>query len=367
MSTTEQTAPLLEVRGLSIEAKGPDGPLVLTEGTDLTIRPGQTLGLVGESGSGKSMTGLAMLGVLPPSVRVRAGQVLLGGTDLIALPEKELRAVRGGRIGMVFQEPRRSLDPSFTVGDQVAETIRAHREVSRKQARNLAVELLDRVRIPDPGTRAGQYPHQFSGGMCQRVMLAVALAGEPEVLIADEPTTALDVTVQAAMLRLIKDLQEELNLGVLLITHDMGVVAEVCDDVAVMYAGQVAEVGPVRDVLSAPRHPYSAALRDATPDECRRGELLQAIPGQIPPPSAWPSGCRFHPRCSLAVDACREAAPDVLQLGRTRVRCARATENLTENSANNSTNNLTENSTNDSTENSTNNSAKNEGAGHGAR
>ncbi|MGE3377642.1 MAG: ABC transporter ATP-binding protein [Nocardioides sp.] len=316
---------LLDVQNLSIEVQGPGGWTKLTEDVSLSVRAGETVGLVGESGSGKTITGLAVLGVLPPTVKATSGRIMFGGEDLLALPEKELRRVRGGQIGMVFQEPRRSLDPSFTVGEQVAETIRAHENVSRRVARTKAIEMLERVHIPHPEVRARQYPHQFSGGMCQRVMLAIALACGPKVLIADEPTTALDVTVQAAMLRLIKDLQNELDLGVLLITHDMGVVAEVCDSVVVMYAGQTVEVAPVNEIFHAPSHPYTAAIRDATPDVRDKNDLMRAIPGQVPAPDQWPTGCRFAPRCAHAQDECRDAAGlQMRQLGLAQVRCVRA-------------------------------------------
>lgn len=315
---------LLQLEDLSIAVHNNRGSTLLTEGVSFSVGAGETVGLVGESGSGKTITGLAVLGVLPPTVRPASGRILFEDTDLLTLPDKALYRIRGGEIGMVFQEPRRSLDPSFTVGDQIAETIRAHERITRREARVRAVEMLDRVQIPDAATRAQQYPHQFSGGMCQRVMLAIALACRPKVLIADEPTTALDVTVQAAMLRLIKELQDELNLGVLLITHDMGVVAEVCDRVAVMYAGQTVEVAPVRDIFYAPSHPYTAAIRDATPDIRDQDDLLKAIPGQVPPPDQWPSGCRFHPRCVHAADECRTGVLPMQEMGRSQVRCARA-------------------------------------------
>jgi oligopeptide/dipeptide ABC transporter ATP-binding protein len=315
---------LLQLEDVSIQVQEGAGWTTLTENVNLSVGAGETVGLVGESGSGKTITGLAVLGVLPQGVQVGSGRILFEGTDLLTLPEQEVRRIRGGQIGMVFQEPRRSLDPSFSVGDQVAETIRAHQKVTRRQAWMKAIEMLERVQIPDPEIRAKQFPHQFSGGMCQRVMLAVALACQPKVLIADEPTTALDVTVQAAMLRLIKDLQDELDLGVLLITHDMGVVAEVCDSVAVMYAGQAVEVAPVRDIFHAPLHPYTAAIRDATPDVRDQNDLMRAIPGQVPSPHNWPRGCRFHPRCPYAVDECR-AGPVVMERhGHSEVRCIRA-------------------------------------------
>ncbi len=323
-SASAKSNALLEVQDLSIEVQNGHSRTQLTQGVSLSIGAGETVGLVGESGSGKTITGLAVLGVLPPTVKAVSGRIMFGGADLLTLPEKELRRVRGGQIGMVFQEPRRSLDPSFTVGEQVAETIRAHQDISRREARKMAVEMLERVQIPNPAVRAQQYPHQFSGGMCQRVMLAIALACGPKVLIADEPTTALDVTVQAAMLRLIKDLQNELDLGVLLITHDMGVVAEVCDTVVVMYAGQTVEVAPVRDIFHAPSHPYTAAIRDATPDVRDQNNLMRAIPGQVPPPDQWPAGCRFHPRCPYAIDECRTGHLEMEQVGRSQVRCGRA-------------------------------------------
>jgi peptide/nickel transport system ATP-binding protein len=323
-SASQKGDALLEVQDLSIGLKTADGMTRLTEGVSLSVGAGETVGLVGESGSGKTITGLAVLGVLPPIVRVTSGRVMFDGVDLLSLSHKELGHVRGRQIGMVFQEPRRSLDPSFTVGDQVAETIRAHESITRRAARSRAIEMLERVQIPDAERRAGQYPHQFSGGMCQRVMLAIALACRPRLLIADEPTTALDVTVQAAMLRLIKDIQSELDLGVLLITHDMGVVAEVCDSVVVMYAGQAVEIAPVRDIFHSPAHPYTAAIRDATPDVRDQENLMRAIPGQVPPPDQWPTGCRFHPRCSFAQDECRTGVVAMQPVRRSQVRCVRA-------------------------------------------
>jgi oligopeptide/dipeptide ABC transporter ATP-binding protein len=257
--------------------------------------------------------------------RLASGSIQLLGRELRGLPPKELRRVRGAEVSMIFQEPRRSLDPAFTVGDQIAETVRAHSKAGRKQAWARAVEMLDLVRIPNARQRARDYPYQFSGGMAQRVMLAIALCCDPKLLIADEPTTALDVTVQDQVLGLITDLQAELGLAVLFISHDLGVIAEMCDRVAVMYAGEIVEVAAASELFTRPRHPYSAALLQALPNADRTSERLTAIPGVVPPAHAWPSGCRFHPRCAHAIDRCSVEEPALVGDG-FLVRCLRAGE-----------------------------------------
>jgi oligopeptide/dipeptide ABC transporter ATP-binding protein len=275
-----------------------------------TVDQGETFGLVGESGSGKTVTSLALLGLVgAPTGRVAEGSIRFNQRELRGLSRRELDRIRGRDIAMIFQEPRRSLDPAFTVGDQIAETVRAHRGLSRREAWRRAVEMLDLVRIPSAGRRAHEYPHQLSGGMAQRVMLAVALSCSPQLLIADEPTTALDVTVQAQVLKLIRELQRELGLSVLFISHDLGVIAEMCDRVAVMYAGQIVEQAPVNELFLHPRHPYTAALLASIPHSGIIGGQLRAIPGSVPAAHAWPLGCRFNPRCDHAVDRCRVDVP----------------------------------------------------------
>ena len=310
---------LLELRQLRVRATVGGGEAELLSQVSLHLRRGEVLGLVGESGCGKSMTASAILGLLPRGAHIAGGSVRLGGTELVGLPEEALRHIRGRRIGMVFQDPNAALSPVHTIGTQLCDILRAHSRMSRAQALARAVELLDLVGVPDPARRLQDYPHQFSGGMAQRVVIAGALACEPELLIADEPTTALDVTIQAQVLDLLADLRRRLGMSVLLITHDLGVVADLCDRVAVMYAGQIVETGSARDTLAAPRHPYTAALLDAMP-RGRGDARLSTIAGRVPPAWAWPQGCRFHPRCAHARAACTQQ-PVALQEG---VRCIRS-------------------------------------------
>ncbi|WP_216693520.1 ABC transporter ATP-binding protein [Dietzia psychralcaliphila] len=292
---------VLEVSDLSIAFKTEHGWSTVVDHLSLTLDSGETLGLVGESGSGKTVTSLAIMGLLTgPRVRL-TGSVKLQGRELVGLGSREMNALRGKSIGMIFQEPRRSLNPAFTVGDQIAEVVKRHRpNAGRRDAWARAVEMLDLVGIPDARARAHEYPHQFSGGMCQRVMLAMAVACEPAVLIADEPTTALDVTVQAQVLDLLTELQDRMGLGILFITHDLGVVAETCDRVTVLYGGQVMESATAEDLFYDPRHPYTEGLLASTPDAQVRAERLYAIPGMVPAAWNWPQGCRFHPRCTHA-------------------------------------------------------------------
>ncbi|MFJ4840773.1 ABC transporter ATP-binding protein [Streptomyces sp. NPDC088746] len=333
MTTTAQQRPptgrgtlVLDVRDLSVRIRTEHGWTGIVDGVNLAVHAGETVGLVGESGSGKTVTSLAVMRLLPDNARI-SGAVRLGDRDIMSLPEKELDRVRGVEMAMIFQEPRRSLNPVFTVGEQVAESVRRHRGASRKEAWARAVELLDLVGIPDPGRRAHNHPHEFSGGMCQRVMLAMALACDPKVLIADEPTTALDVTVQRQVLSLIHDIQQQLGLGVLLITHDLGVVAEVCDRAAVMYAGRIVEEAPVTQLFDAPGHPYTAGLLHAMPDPVRHAERMAVIPGRVPPPHEFPQACRFAPRCPYAVEECSQDVVPLRQTGPDHsVRCARTGE-----------------------------------------
>jgi len=320
--------PLLEVRDLRITFPTPGAPARPVDGVSFQLDQGQTLALVGESGCGKSLTGLSLLRLVPPPGTIVPGStLLLEGRDLLTLDESGIRKVRGRRIGMVFQDPMTSLNPVLRVGDQVAEGIRAHFDTPAREARERAVALLREVGIPDPERRARNYPHQLSGGMRQRVMIAIALACEPDILIADEPTTALDVTVQAQILEILDRLRQARGMAVLLITHDLGVVAETADDVAVMYAGQVVESCTVRDAFEKTRHPYTAGLLHSLPRLGEVHETLRVIPGTVPNPVAFPSGCRFHPRCPVAVDRCRTDAPtlETIEPGH-QVRCWRAAE-----------------------------------------
>jgi oligopeptide/dipeptide ABC transporter ATP-binding protein len=307
-------APLLEVQDLQtfFHAEGTVARAV--DGVSFTVGAGETLAIVGESGSGKSVTSLSIMRLVPiPPGEIASGRVLFRGRDLLALPEPEMRHIRGNEIGMIFQEPMSSLNPLLTVGEQIAEVVRLHQGLGRNAARQRAVEMLARVNIPDPERRALEYPHRLSGGMRQRVMIAMALACRPALLIADEPTTALDVTIQAQILHLIRALQIEMSMSVLFITHNLGVVAQVADRVAVMYAGRIVEQGDVRTVFAAPLHPYTRALLRSIPrveavgrDPSRR---LLSIPGQVPSPVALPPGCSYAPRCPLADEVCRTAMP----------------------------------------------------------
>jgi peptide/nickel transport system permease protein len=297
---------MLELRGLTVTAHTSEGGEVeLVSNVDLGIARGEVYGLVGESGCGKSMTALAVMGLLPSGVRVSDGTVSLGGEDLTRLGEAQLREVRGNRVGMVFQEAGPGLSPTHTIGDQLVDAVRSHAKMSEKAARDRAAELLSLVGVPDARKRLDDYPHQFSGGMAQRVVIAGALANDPEMLIADEPTTALDVTIQAQVLDLILDLTDRLDMSVLLITHDMGVVANSCDRVAVMYAGQIVEQRTTTELFRRPQHPYSEALMASMPSEEASVNRLRVIPGTVPAAWAWPSGCRFHPRCEYVVEACK--------------------------------------------------------------
>jgi len=290
--------PVLSVQNLRVEFPTRRGVLTAIEDVSFDIAPGEVLGVVGESGAGKSITGTAIIGLIEPPGRIASGQILLRGQRIDNLPPDEMRRIRGKRIGMVFQDPLTSLNPLYRIGDQLVETIATHTDLSASQARQKALALLTEVGIPAPETRIDNYPHQFSGGMRQRVVLALALAAEPELVIADEPTTALDVSVQAQIIALLKRLCAQHGAAVMLITHDMGVIAETADRVAVMYAGRIAEIGPVREVIKAPLHPYTRGLMGSIPSLTHDSDRLVQIPGSMPRLTAIPSGCPFHPRCS---------------------------------------------------------------------
>jgi oligopeptide/dipeptide ABC transporter ATP-binding protein len=318
--------PLLEVRNLRTRFTIDERELYAADGVSFEIEAGRTLGIVGESGSGKSVTALSLLGLVREPGQVVGGEVLFDGRDLLKLPERELERVRGDRIAMIFQEPMTSLNPVMTCGDQVAEPLVIHRGTSWRDARAEAAELFRKVGIADPERRVREYPHQMSGGMRQRVMIAMALACRPQLLIADEPTTALDVTIQAQILELLATLQKELKMAMLLITHDLGVVAERCDEVVVMYAGQVVERAPARQLFTSPRHPYTAGLLGAIPalQPVKRGadRKLREIKGMVPPLHKLPPGCRFQDRCDLVEPRCRDALPQLDSIGSDRlVRC----------------------------------------------
>jgi len=304
--------PLLRVEGLTVAFPADGRWVPVVQELDLAVDRGEIVGLVGESGCGKSMTALALLRLVPPPGRIRAGRILLDGVDLLGLPEARLREIRGGRLAMIFQEPMTALNPVFTIGFQIAEAIRVHRKVARAAARRRAGELLELVAMPDPGRRLDAYPHELSGGQRQRAMIAMSLAAEPDLLIADEPTTALDVTVQAQILELLERLRKQLGLAVLLITHDLAVVAESCERALVMYAGRMVEEAVVERLFAHPAHPYSRGLLGAVPRLGRPAERgrLPTIDGRVPEPACLPSGCAFHPRCPEALAVCAEALPE---------------------------------------------------------
>ncbi len=302
---------LLEVEGLVTSFPGAgDVRLPVVDRVDVAVGRGEAVALVGESGCGKSMTALSIVGLVPKPGRIDAGSVRMAGRELRGLPVTALRRVRGAEIAMIFQEPATSLNPVQTVGAQVVEAITLHESIARGEARRRALALFEQVGIPDPSARFGAYPHQLSGGLKQRVMIAIALAARPDLLIADEPTTALDVTIQAQILELLRGLARETGTAILLITHDLGVVNEIADRVAVMYAGRIVEEGTRVEVLGAPRHPYTQGLLRSMPARVAPGERLAEIPGVVPAPDAWPSGCRFADRCALVMDLCRAREPE---------------------------------------------------------
>jgi peptide/nickel transport system ATP-binding protein len=312
---------LLDVRHLRVEFPTRRGVLTAVDDVSFAIAPGEVLGVVGESGAGKSLTGAAIIGLLEPPGRIAGGEILLDGMRIDHLPHDAMRRIRGRRIGAIFQDPLASLDPLYSIGDQLTETIRTHLPMSETAARTRAIELLQEVGIPAAARRIDHYPHQFSGGMRQRVVIALALAARPQLIIADEPTTALDVSIQAQIITLLRKLCREHRTAVMLITHDMGVIAETADRVAVMYAGRIVEIGLVGDVIRAPRHPYTAGLMGSIPTLAGERERLVQIDGTMPRLTAIPAGCPFHPRCSHAFDRCLRERPDLLDAGTSRAAC----------------------------------------------
>jgi peptide/nickel transport system ATP-binding protein len=308
---------LLEVEGLRSSFRQEEGgEFAAVDGVSFSLEAGRTLGIVGESGCGKSVTSLSIMGLLPKGQgRISGGAIRFEGRDLAGLSAKEMRSLRGNRMAMIFQEPMTSLNPAFTIGDQLVEAIRAHRDMDVGRAREHAVEMLRRVRIPSPEQRIAEYPHKLSGGMRQRVMIAMALACEPRLLIADEPTTALDVTIQAQVLDLMRTLREETGTAIILITHDLGVVAELADEVVVMYSGRIVERASVQRLFAKPQHPYTVGLLGSIPSLHLEQARLHAISGQVPTPMTRVQGCRFAPRCPFAIEKCRADDPPLLDMG----------------------------------------------------
>lgn len=327
--------PALELRNLVTRFPGDDGAFNVVDGVSLSVSPGETLAVVGESGSGKTMTFLSAIGLVPRPGKVVEGEILLDGTDLLTLSEEDMRAVRGTRLSMVFQDPLTGLNPVFTIGDQIAGVLHAHRKLSRTEAREIAIGLLEKVHIPDPHRRIDDYPHQLSGGMRQRVLIAMAISLEPQVLIADEPTTALDVTVQAQVLELLAELREQSGMAIVLITHDLGLVARYADRVAVMYAGRVAETGDAEAIFERTAHPYTVSLFRSVPSlETDTASDLLEIEGQPPDPAALPAGCAFEPRCYLGHGRqdCQNTRPALRAIGKSshRAACLHSSELITE-------------------------------------
>ncbi|MEE8350237.1 MAG: ABC transporter ATP-binding protein [Acidobacteriota bacterium] len=313
MNNTEH--PQIQVRNLKTHFFTEDGVVRAVDGISYSLNKGETLGLVGESGCGKSVSALSMMRLISPPGKIIQGEILLDGLNLLELPEPEMRRVRGNRVSMIFQEPMTSLNPVFTIGNQIMEAIRVHQDVSHNEARDLTIEMLRKVKIPAAETRVDEFPHQMSGGMRQRVMIAMALACGPEVLIADEPTTALDVTIQAQIMELLAELQRDLRMSILLITHNLGLVAEVSDHIAVMYASEVVEYAGTEELFASPLHPYTHGLLTSVPTlGMPKDQKLKVIPGQVPNPLHFPSGCKFHPRCPLADERCRKEEPRLTEV-----------------------------------------------------
>jgi peptide/nickel transport system ATP-binding protein len=321
MGDLRNVSPLLDVRDLRVEFPTRRGVLVAVDGISLQIMPGEVLGVVGESGAGKSMTGNAIIGLLEPPGRIAEGSIRLDGERIDDLPYEQIRRIRGKRIGAIFQDPLTSLNPLYTVGRQLVETICTHSDMDHVAARRKSIELLAEVGIPAPDRRIDQYPHHFSGGMRQRVVIALALCANPELIIADEPTTALDVSIQAQIIALLKRLCRDHNTAVMLVTHDMGVIAETSDRVAVMYAGRIVEIGPVRQVIKTARHPYTHGLMGSIPGFGREVRRLTQINGSMPGLTETPKGCAFHPRCPQAMEKCRTTRPELIPVEQSQIAC----------------------------------------------
>ncbi len=313
---------VLEVRGLTTEFKSKQGSLKIIENIDLTVKKGEILGIVGESGCGKSVTSLSILQLLDKKAKIASGTVTFNNSNLVDKTEKDMRKIRGNEISMIFQDPMTSLNPVLTIGIQIGEVIQKHQKLTRSNLKKKVVHLLQLVGIPRPEAIYHEYPHRLSGGMKQRVMIAMAISCNPSLLIADEPTTALDVTIQAQILALLKSLKDDLHMSILLITHDLGVVAEMCDRVVVMYAGQVVETTDTRTLLRNPRHPYTIGLIQSTPHQSKGEKRLKSIPGQVPTPDNYPKGCRFADRCPKVLGICRNSLPPLIEVDdQTSCRC----------------------------------------------
>ena len=328
MIDSSSTPLALRVRNLCVTFTGGQREVPAVRNVDIDVRRGEFVALLGESGSGKSVTARAVMGLIEPATRIEADELLLGDIDLLSLNEESRRQLRGEKMSLVLQDALSALNPVMTIGNQIAELFRVHRGETRRQAANRAIELLGLVGIPSPAQRVNDYPHQFSGGMRQRILIAMAIALEPDLLIADEPTTALDVTVQAQILDLLNGLRDQLGMGILLITHDLGVVMEVADRLAVMYAGRIVEQGDADRILDLPAHPYTQALLRSVPQSADRGSELLTIPGSPPSPAQAPAGCAFHPRCHLAIDICRTARPPLEEVADGRLSACHRSEEL---------------------------------------
>ena len=323
---------VLEVRNLQTSFFTEGGEVKAVDDVSITVPAGKTLGIVGESGSGKSVLALSILRLIQNPGKIKSGHIFFNGKDLLQVSEQEMRTIRGNEISMIFQEPMTSLNPVYTVGEQVAESFRTHRQLSKREAKKEALKMLKVVGIPSPEQRYHQYPHELSGGMRQRIMIAMALACRPRLLVADEPTTALDVTIQAQILELIKELQQQMNMSVIMISHDLGVIAETCDEVAVMYSGKIVEYSDVKTLFRQPKHPYTRGLLQSLPRHDRDQEELATIPGIVPNPFHMPQGCAFAPRCPLARDRCHKEKPELIHVKpSSSVRCLIYTDDWDEN------------------------------------
>lgn len=311
----EKINPILEVRSLSVHFFTEEGIIKAVENVNFEVYPSEIFCLVGESGCGKSVTALSILRLIPfPPGKIISGKIIFNGKEITLLNEKEMEQIRGNEISMVFQEPMTSLNPVFTIGDQIIETIELHKRLDKREAKKRSIDILTKVRIPSAEKRINYYPHQLSGGMRQRAMIAIALCCEPKILIADEPTTALDVTIQAQILSLLKDIQRDMGMSIILITHDLGVVSEIADRLAVMYSGRIVEMAPIREIFDNPRHPYTKGLLESIPKIEEEKKRLNVIPGQVPNPLDLPNGCKFNPRCFMAVEECKREEPPLIQI-----------------------------------------------------